>query len=66
MSAISAMEVRITREIIQRRERGKSLLFVEQLITAVSIVAVLGMLALFFPAAFWLLALGATVLCMGT
>ena len=66
MSAINAIEVRITRDIIRRRERVRTPQFAEQVITAVSVVASLGMLALFFPGAFWLVVLAASVLCLGT
>ncbi|MFT6276582.1 MAG: adenylosuccinate lyase [Halioglobus sp.] len=65
MSAIHAMEIRISRDLIRRRERRASQSIVERVITAVSALAALGMLALFFPSVFWLLALGAVVLCLG-
>jgi hypothetical protein len=65
MSAIHAMEIRISRDLIRRRERRASQSIVERVITAVSALAALGMLALFFPSVFWLLALGAVVLSLG-
>jgi fatty acid desaturase len=65
MSAIHAMEMRISRDLIRRRERRSSQPIVERVITTVSALAALGMLALFFPSVFWLLALGAVVLCLG-
>lgn len=65
MSAIHAMEMRISRDLIRRRDRRSSQPIVERVITTVSALAALGMLALFFPSVFWLLALGAVVLCLG-
>ncbi|MFT6052823.1 MAG: fatty acid desaturase [Halioglobus sp.] len=65
MSAIHAMEMRISRDLIRRRERRSSQPIVERVITTVSALAALGMLALFFPSVFWLLALGAVVLSLG-
>lgn len=66
MSTIQAIEVRISRDIIRRREQRSSQVLAEEVISVVSIVATMGVLALFFPAVFLLAALAATVVCLGT
>lgn len=66
MSAIHAMEVRIIRDIIRRRERRSSQFIAEEVITGLSVLASLGVLALFFPGVFWLLALAAVIVCLGS
>ena len=66
MSAINALEVRISRDLIRRRERRASQPIAEEVITAVSVLAAFGMLAIFVPSVFWLFAVGAIVLCLGS
>jgi len=65
MSTTRAIEYRITRQIMRRRDGRHYGGRAEGLITAVSVVAVLGVLAAFVPGLLWAMLLGSVVLILG-
>lgn len=66
MSTSRSVERSIIRQLLNRRAQPKVRASVESLITTVSIVAGLGLLAVFVPGLFWALLAGAVVLALGS
>ncbi len=66
MNTSQSVERSIIRQILNRRVKPETKMPVESLITALSVVAGLGLLAAFVPGLFWALAAGAVVIALGS
>jgi fatty acid desaturase len=66
MSPSQSVERSIIRQLLNRRVQSRVRASVESLITTLSIVACLGLLAAFIPGLFWALLAGAVVLALGS
>jgi hypothetical protein len=65
MSASRSVERRFIRQLLNRRAQPRVRVSVESLITSLSIVACLGLLAVFVPGLLWVLLVGTVVLALG-
>ena len=66
MSTSRSVERRFIRQLLNRRAQSRVKPSVELLIKSLSIVACLGLLAVFVPSLLWALLLGAVVLALGS
>ncbi len=64
MTTTRAIEYRIARQLIRRRAAHNPVR-AQRLITAVSFVACLGVLAIVVPGLLWVLLAGSVVVCLG-
>lgn len=66
MSASRSVERRFIRQLLNRRSQPRARVSAESLITTLSIVACLGLLAVFVPGLLWALLVGAVVIALGS
>ena len=66
MSASRSVERRFIRQLLNRRSQPRTRVSAQSLITSLSMVACLGLFAVFVPGLLWVLLLGAVVLALGS